>query len=256
MEYGNEKVAYEDQEDSASPYFAGPIVRYSGTMGAGKTFDMSRISMYAGFEHRLPIFAQDPKGDFALYHSRILSTVSGRKDIRSRKLADYLRNKVRISNRKDGVEMLDVINYIHDKMSGKEIRYPTLQLVVDEGGTLSFDNGENFWMIASTFRNDGILCDVTTHREKGIGGVPAIAREATRAVIVYPQYEDPEFFGVKIPPENVTRPMSNKKWYIDSVDRIPKSFEMPDAEDPIKDGMIPDVLTHPVNVTRIKKMRI
>ena len=111
-------------------------------------------------------------------------------------------------------------------------------------------------MIASTFRNDGILCDVTTHREKGIGGVPAIAREATRAVIVYPQYEDPEFFGVKIPPENVTRPMSNKKWYIDSVDRIPKSFEMPDAEDPIKDGMIPDVLTHPVNVTRIKKMRI
>jgi len=73
-------------------------------------------------------------------------------------------------------------------------------------------------------------------------------------VVIYPQYEEPEFFGVKIPNDKISKPMDKKKWYIDSVDRIPKSFIMPDAEDKIPEDAIPEVLTHPVNVTRIKKM--
>lgn len=262
--YSNAKAWYDtqyNQEDEdnvddteASPYYTNPLIRWSGQPGQGKTFDMARCGFYGGFTYRLPTFVQDAKEDISIYRKRIIASLENRKDKMSLKKLDYLQNKVRISNRSDGADLKATIDYIHNKMAGKSQKYPTINLMVDEGGALQFDNDRNFWNLASTFRNIGANCHVTTHREGGDGGIGPLGREATRAVVVYSQYAMTEFFGIKV--ERFGKALSEEKVYIDAVDRKYQTFTLPPIDKPIKDGMIPEVIIHPVNATRIKKMLI
>jgi len=241
-------------EDDASPFFTNPLVRWSGQPGQGKTFDMSRAGLYGGYYYRLPTFVQDAKGDIAIYRNRIIATLEKRKDKASLKKLDYLKNKVRISNRSDGGDLKATVDHVFNKMAGKSQKYPTINLIVDEGGALQFDNEQSFWNIASTFRNIGANCHVTTHREGGDGGIGPLGREATRAVVIYSQYSMTEFFGIKV--EQFSKALSTEKVYIDCVDRKFKKFHLPESDKPIKPGMIPEVIIHPVNATRIENMAI
>lgn len=243
----------EDYEDP-SPYFMSPLIRISGQPGTGKTLLMGRLGLYSGFTYRLPVFVQDTKGEIKRYVNTIVKTLEPKKDNRSKKKVDYLQNKVEFSFKDDGSEMLARIKKIQKQRVNSSDNSPSAIFIVDEAGTLRRNGGEEFWFVASTLRNIGVTALVTCHREVGEGGVPPIAREATRAVILFPQYKDPEFFDVKIPNDQIPPGISNKRAYIDSVERKVKYFEMPDTDEEIKEDTIPEVLIHPVNTTRIKKL--
>lgn len=244
----------EEEYEEPSPYFMSPLIRISGQPGTGKTMFMARIGIYAGFHYRLPIFIQDTKGEIKRYVDTMKETLSKDNSIKSKKKVDYLKSKVRISYDDDGREMLDTIRYITKVRSKQKVNYPSMYFIVDEAGTLRKNGGEEFWFLASTLRNIGATAFATCHREVGEGGVPPIAREATRAVVLFPQYTDPEFFDVKINNKDIPPGLGNKRAYIDSVDRVVKYFYMPDNDEDIKDDTIPEILIHPVNTTRIKKL--
>ena len=249
------KVTDQDYDESdVSPYYSAPLVRYSGQPGGGKTFDMTRIALYGGFKHRIPTFVQDTKGDIAIYHERIMESLRDKKDVLSSKKLDYLKNKVRFSDRRDGAEMMAVISIIESRLKKSKERSPTMNLIVDEAGTLQIANGDKFWNIASTLRNNVIICHASSHREAGDGGISALGREATRAVVLYPQYERTDYFGVEATQTSI--PLSKEKVFIDSIDRKLKKFTLADGAESIKEGSIPEVLIHPVNPTRVKEMLI
>jgi hypothetical protein len=249
------RITDQDYDESdVSPYYSAPLVRYSGQPGGGKTYDMTRMALYGGFRHRIPTFVQDTKGDIGIYHERILESLRDKKDVKSRKKLDYLENKVRFSTRSDGAEMIAVIQIIENKLKKTKERSPTMNLIVDEAGTLQIGNGIRFWNLASTLRNNVMICHASSHREAGDGGISALGREATRAVVLYPQYERTEYFGVEAIKTSV--PLSKEKVYIDSIDRQLKTFTLADGDEPIVDGSVPEVLIHPVNPTRVKKMLI
>lgn len=241
----------EDIGEVPNPQFSQPLVRYSGQPGTGKSNDMYRIGMLSGFHYRMPVFVQDTKGDLSKYHKSLIRSLERRDDVVSKKKLDFLRNKVRfVVQDYEGKVMLDTIKLIQDRVARDEA-YTHSLFIVDEAGTLRVNGGESFWFVASTLRNAKILCKATSHRESGEGGVPPIAREATRAVVVYSQYDRVEFFGKEI--ERVSVPFSAERVYIDSVGRTEKTFSIGNNDTPIKVENIPECLIHPVNSTRVEK---
>lgn len=254
LEDKEKKQEEEEEYEDPSPYFMSPLIRISGQPGTGKTMFMARIGFYAGYTYRLPIFVQDTKGEIKSYQENIIRNLENKKDNRSKKKLDYVKNKITFSYKDDGSEMLAVIRKIQKMKTVSRDKSPSLYFIVDEAGTLRRNGGEEFWFLASTLRNIGATALATCHKEVGEGGVPPIAREATRAVVLFPQYKDPEFFDVKISNADIPPGLGNKRAYIDAVDRKVNYFDMPESDDVIKPDTIPETIIHPVNTSRIKRL--
>lgn len=251
----------EEDQEKPQPEFAMPLVRFSGGPGGGKSFDMIRIGTYAAFHYRYPVIVQDTKGDLTVYINQMIDTLSKKKTKLAEKKIAFLKDNKRfkVIREMNGLTMFAIVKEIQDRSSKMKERRPSCYLIVDEAGTLRDNTRRDekntsieFWNIAATFRNAGILCYATSHRELGDGGVPPLARETTRAVVLYSAYDEVNYFGVDIDQALTTKPLSKEKVFIDCIDRKLKTFSLDNG--PIAEGQIPEVLIHPVNVTRIKKM--
>ena len=229
---------------AANPAYFGSVIALNGQPGSGKTFLACKLIFSAGFRHRLPIILQDTRGDLAVYHAAAIRTLERKSDRISELKLSFLRDKQRCKflRERDGSGFLALLEH-YSKVSSKEVnRTPKAYVLIDEGGVLRRGD-EGLWDIAAGFRNSGITAYTSVHKDTDISRV---GRQSLRAVILQRPYEGSvEFFGVDIDAMECSAPMSNTVTYIDSLKRELVRFD-------IEKDQIPEVLTHPVQPTRVK----
>ena len=229
-----------------NPAFFGSVIAANGQPGTGKTYLLSKLIFSAGFRHRLPIILQDTRGDLAVYHRAAIVSLEGKNDRVSRQKLEFLRDKERCKflRDRDGSGFLSLLEH-YSRVSQKEVnRTAKAYVMIDEGGVLRRGD-EGLWDIASGFRNSGITAYTSVHKDTDI---TRVGRQCLRAVILQRPYEESvSFFGVDVPAMECSPPMSDVVTWIDSFHRVVSRFD-------IGTQSVPEVLTHPVQTTRVKSL--
>lgn len=254
----NKKEVKFEKREQPNPKYAGSVIVLAGQPGSGKTYRGFQLACIASFHYKLPLIAQDIRGDVRIYRDRMIQTLEHCKDKVSKAKLEFLSNpnkcKCLTGAKNDTAQLMAIMENYKEKNRKAKNRKAECFLFIDEGGVLRRDD-EDFWDIAAGFRNSGITAYTTIHKDTDISRV---GRQAIRAVILQRGYEgEVDFFGKEIPAEQLAPPMSNTVTYIDSFDRQTdplKSFEF-NEEDPLS-VLIPDheVLIHPVQPTYVERM--